>query len=121
MAVKKAKIEGLLSPKVKEILQLIVYIRQTCPGEKINISSYFLKFQDIIKEAILQANNSRETVHTIQIDGSINSKIATERQKAFEDADNDTVLLLTGVGAHGVNLHCASKIIQAEPRWNTNE
>lgn len=120
--VKQATTEQLMSSKVKEILQLVVWIRKTYPSEKIIIFSYFLKFQDIIAEAIhRKTTNSFETIRIIRIDGTMSSTVAAERQNEFESSGCDTLLLLTTAGAHGVNLQCASQIIQAEPWWNSNE
>ncbi|KAF7877219.1 hypothetical protein EAF04_000904 [Stromatinia cepivora] len=105
------------SGRVTKIVELYRYLTSRYPERKIVIFSCFLKFLDILDEAL-----SRDCgIKTFRYDGSIAADKRVAIETAFEQAPPYLPLLITGgSGGVGLNIAYASIVIQAEPWWNAN-
>ncbi|TGO47700.1 hypothetical protein BCON_0266g00050 [Botryotinia convoluta] len=105
------------SGRVEKIIQLYIYLVSTYPGRKIVIFSCFLKFLDILDEALYQECSIKSS----RYDGSIAAEQRIEIENSFRQADPKLPLLITGgSGGVGLNIAYAGIVIQAEPWWNSN-
>ena len=111
----------LLSSKVVCILDLMSNLQSNCPGERIIVFSRFLKFLDMLGEAIRRKSALSDMV-PLQFNGTLSSDQRSFSQKAFNDPTNKRPIFVTaGSGGAGLNLTGGSQIIQCEPWWNPND
>jgi SNF2 family DNA or RNA helicase len=121
LAVFKRMPEGdLLSSRVIAVIEVYHRILRDNPTARIIIFSKFLKFLDIIEEALLRKSGS--TAYTLRFDGT---KDAEERElikSRFNNAKGSVVLMITpGAGGAGLNLASGEHVIRCEPWWNGND
>ncbi|EXJ57118.1 hypothetical protein A1O7_07462 [Cladophialophora yegresii CBS 114405] len=111
----------LLSRKVLCILDLMSNLRSNYPGERIIVFSKYLKFLDMLGEAMRRSSTLSDTV-PLQFNGTLNSHQRSFSQKSFNDENNKRPIFVTaGSGGAGLNLTGGSQIIQCEPWWNPND
>ncbi|KAI1608299.1 P-loop containing nucleoside triphosphate hydrolase protein, partial [Exophiala viscosa] len=104
------------SERTVHILALYQWCRKHKPQEKIVIFSQYLKFLDIIHQCL-----ERIGVEAIRYDGLVKVTDRPQVEKQFIKADPSVPLLITaGAGGTGLNLQCASIVIQTEVWWNHN-
>lgn len=113
--------DELLSSKVICILNLLLNISSQCPGERIIVFSRYLKFLDVLGEAI-RRDKSLSGMVPLQFNGTLSSEQRSFSQKTFNNPTNDRPIFITaGSGGAGLNLTGGSQIIQCEPWWNHND
>jgi SNF2 family DNA or RNA helicase len=103
------------SDRVRRFLLVYKQIRTTYPDRKILVFSQFLKFLDILEEAMKRMFD----IQVLRFDGTIGQRQRIKVQQDFKDAATEVPLLMTaGSGAYGLNVTDASIIIQCEVWWN---
>jgi len=103
------------SDRVRQFLLVYKQLRRTNPDQKILVFSQYLKFLDILAEALKRAFG----VQALRFDGTVSQGQRVKVQQDFKDADSKVPLLMTaGAGAFGLNVTAASIIIQCEVWWN---
>lgn len=108
----------LLSPRTTAIIDTYMHIRNEFPDVKIVIFSRFLMFLDIIDEAMYR----RTHIRPYRFHGEKSQDERRSIKTQFADAPAGATILITpGAGGAGMNLACASHLIQAEVWWNGNE
>jgi len=111
----------LLSTKAVCVLNLMKDISSSCPGENIIVFSRYLKFLDILIEAI-RRDKVLCTRVPLQFNGTLTSEQRSFSQNQFNHPANDRPIFITGgSGGAGLNLTGGSQIIQCEPWWNPND
>jgi len=109
--------EGLLaeSNRLCRFLRIYKQLRTSNPNQKILVFSQYLKFLDIIDEAMMRVFN----VKCLRFDGTVSHHQRAKVQQDFKDSDPKVPLLMTvGSGAYGLNVAHASIVIQCEIWWN---
>lgn len=103
------------SDRVRQFLLVYKQLRSTNPDQKILVFSQYLKFLDILEEALKRAFG----VQALRFDGTVGQGQRLKVQQDFKDLDPKVPLLMTtGAGAYGLNITDASIIIQCEIWWN---
>jgi len=103
------------SDRVCQFLLVYKQLRSTYPDRKILVFSQFLKFLDILEEALKRVFG----VQALRFDGTVGQRQRIKVQLDFKDAGEEVPLLMTaGSGAYGLNVTDASIIIQCEVWWN---
>lgn len=111
--------ENLVNESDRLIYFLYVYeqLQRSYPGQKILVFSQYLKFLDIIAEALRRVHG----VEALRFDGKVNHTQRVKVQEDFKTADAKVPLLMTAAaGAYGLNVTAASIILQCEVWWNVN-
>jgi len=105
------------SARVDAFLEAYRSCRARHPNEKILVFSEYLTFLDLLEVALRREHG----VHSLRFDGTC-GELKRERVKCeFASADASIPLLITGrAGGLGLNLQCASIVIQTEIWWNHN-
>ncbi|PMD25704.1 hypothetical protein NA56DRAFT_383508 [Hyaloscypha hepaticicola] len=96
---------------------LLVYKqrRRTYPNQKILVFSQYLKFLDILEEALKRAVR----IQALRFDGTAGQRQRLHVQQRFKDSGPEVPLLMTaGAGAYSLNITDTSIIIQCEIWWN---
>lgn len=109
--------ENLVDESDRLIYFLYVYqqLRRSRPDKKIIVFSQYLKFLDIIAEALRRVHK----VEALRFDGKVNHTQRVKVQQDFKFADPRVPLLMTAAaGAYGLNVTAASIVIQCEIWWN---
>lgn len=105
------------SNRLSQFVKTWKKIRQQYPDRKVVVFSSFLKFLDLVAAAIKQEAG----IFALHYDGSVAQGHRPKVQKDFEEGPPDVPLLLTsGAGGFGLNITCASVVIQTEIWWNAN-
>jgi superfamily II DNA or RNA helicase len=105
------------SNRVTRFLQVYQEIRSEHPSEKIIVFSQYLKFLDIIAEALRRCYN----VEALRFDGKVSNRDRLGVQEQFKVSDPSVPLLITaGAGSSGLNITTGSIIIILEVWWNKN-
>jgi SNF2 family DNA or RNA helicase len=113
----------LSSARVKKIVELILACKEKHPGEKIVVFSHYLRFLDLLHEALRRKTTSYKIrIHQFNGQMALINREVTKIEFAEASSDDLNVMLVTaGCGGAGVNLACASVVIQSEVFWNRNE
>ncbi len=101
---------GVLSPKMKKIVQLI---KASPKGDKTVVFSMFNSALDLIAYAL-----TKQGVKYVQIDGSTSSQDRSRILEMFKNTDIDILLVNYKVGSEGINLVEANRIIRVEEWWS---
>lgn len=105
------------SDRLRQFLLVYKRLRITNPKQKILVLSQFLKFLDIVAEALKRMFNVDALRYNRKVDHVQRRKVEQE----FKDCDPSVPLLMTaGAGAYGLNVTAASIVIQYEIWWNLN-
>jgi SNF2 family DNA or RNA helicase len=105
------------SDRVRQFLLVYKQLRRTYPNRKILVFSQYLKFLDILEEALKRAFG----ISVLRFDGTVGQRQRLHVQQRFKDSDPEVPLLMTaGSGAYGLNITDASIIIQCEIWWNSS-
>ncbi len=105
------------SPRVIEFQRLMRQIEMKYPGEKIVVFSQYLKFLDILDEALRRTWQ----IESLRYDGTVQHSHRKRVENMFRDRNNKSPLLLTaGAGGVGLNITTASIVVQTEVWWNHN-
>jgi SNF2 family DNA or RNA helicase len=108
---------GKESARIQCFVKVYRRVRQERPEEKVVIFSPFLKHLDIVHEVLRREFN----VTALRYDGTVPLTKRTTVENAFKNCHPEIPLLLTsGAGGVGLNLTCASVMIQMEVWWNGN-
>ncbi len=111
----------LLSSKVVCILDLMSDVRSSYPGERMIVFSRYLKFLDVLGEAMRRSSTLSDMV-PLQFNGTLNTHQRSFSQNSFNDETNKRPIFVTaGSGGAGLNLTGGSQIIQCESWWNSND
>ncbi|KAF8854060.1 P-loop containing nucleoside triphosphate hydrolase protein [Acephala macrosclerotiorum] len=103
------------SNRLRHFLRVYKQLRTTNPEQKILVFSQYLKFLDIIHEAMSKVFN----IQCLRIDGTVGYHQRVKALQDFKDSDPSVPLLMTaGCGAYGLNVTQASIVIQCEVWWN---
>jgi len=103
------------SNRLCQFLRVYKQLRKSNPNQKILVFSQYLKFLDIIDEAMQRVFD----VKCLRFDGTVSHHQRAKVQQDFVDSDPSVPLLMTvGSGAYGLNVATASIIIQCEIWWN---
>lgn len=109
---------GAHSVKIQTVVGII---RAIPPEEKVVVFSMFTCSLDLVRDALEEERFTwgSETAETVlQLDGETPANTRQEILAKFEDDKNARVLLMTyKTGAEGINLTCASHVIELEPWW----
>lgn len=115
--------DELQSSRVVTILELVQRLQEEHPGEKIAIFSRYLKFLDIVAEALRRLNDEGADIQCLRFDGTMDgSERMTSRFTFRKSQSAQTIILITaGAGGAGMNLTSASIVVQCEPWWVASE
>ena len=113
--------EELFSTKIITIIKLMSGIRSSYPGEGIVVFSRYLKFLDMLVEA-MSRNNALSDLKPLLFNGKLDILQRDFSQQIFNLPNNTRPLLITAAsGGSSLNLAGGSHVIQCEPWWNAND
>lgn len=106
------------SSRLQAFLGLYKFLMTTAaPGRKIVVFSQYLRFLDIIEEALKRQYG----VECLRYDGTVLQSLRKGIESKYADPTNKKPLLITaGAGGVGLNITAASVVIQTEIWWNHN-
>ena len=94
------------------------FVRKKKPDRKIVIFSQFLKWLDIVQEALLR----KLELESLRYDGLVPSAERKQLEDQFTHSDNKRPFLITAnSGGVGLNILTASIVIQTEVWWNGDQ
>jgi SNF2 family DNA or RNA helicase len=105
------------SGKLNILDNLLVSVRETCPGDKVIVVSNFTSALTIIEKSILQKRNWTY----LRLDGSVSQNDRQNMVDAFNrcSADHSFVFLLSSkAGGCGLNLIGANRLVMFDPDFN---
>lgn len=109
----KMKDDDLFSSRTVVIIQVYSRIIEENPVAKIIIFSKFLKFLDIVEEALKR--KLRSTAHVLRFDGTVNIDGRKDVKSQFNSSKGSVVLRITpGAGGAGLNLNAREHIIRCK-------
>ena len=121
--VSKLSNKQLFSSRVKECFDLLNSLRRSHPGQKVAIFSKYLRFLDLITEALRRKRPNDSLV--LLFFGELDPTERVVRKWKFAQADGNArqviMPITAGAGGAGMNLTSASVVIQAEPWWTYSE
>ncbi|TAQ83552.1 hypothetical protein B7494_g8124 [Chlorociboria aeruginascens] len=115
----KMTTDELIKPSDRLLRFIAVYsqIRKTNPLQRIVVFSQYLKFLDIIAEALSRLFK----VNALRYDGTVKHHSRRRVESEFRDCHPSRPMLLTATaGSTGLNITAASVMIQTEVWWNKN-
>lgn len=105
------------SSRVRIFLDLYRWLRSTYPEEKIVVFSKYLRFLDVVAEAL----RKHSQLEPLRYNGTVKLAQREVVRKAFETCPQWIPLLITGdAGGVGLNITTASIAVQLEIWWNQN-
>lgn len=107
------------SAKINKTIELLTRIRDTAPGEKIILFSFFTSFLDILEVALRRVADDLRLKHT-RFDGRMTPAEKDAAVADFTSAESDTMIILISLksGNAGLNLNRANHVVILEPYWN---
>lgn len=116
-AVSKLSSPDLLSPRVSAVVDTYNGIKRADPSGKVVIFSRFLKFLDLVEEALL-----RQKTPCLRFDGTKDDDERLHIRAVFANlGKTEPILITAGAGGAGMNLTAGTHLIQTECWWNGNE
>jgi SNF2 family DNA or RNA helicase len=115
--------DDLYSARLQKIVDLILDCRYKHSGQKIVVFSHYLRFLDLLGEALHRQDKSHK-IRVYQFNGQMSIVDREVAKVQFSEASSDdlnVILVTAGCGGAGVNLASASVVIQSEVWWNRNE
>ena len=110
--------QALASNRLDSICHVCTTIQKKTPGARITIFSRFLRFLDLIGEAL----HRRLNVIALRLDGTCSKDERQGTTQAFSANPGSILLVTPRTGGAGLNgLECASQLIQCEPWWTAAE
>ncbi|KAH0544431.1 hypothetical protein FGG08_001458 [Glutinoglossum americanum] len=110
----------LLSPRVTAIIDIYQHILKGTPSAKIVIFSKFLRFLDILEQALQRKSKPNQAI--LRFDGTLDNEERTAVKSRFNNIKSSVILLISsGAGGAGLNLASGEHIVRCEPWWNAND
>ncbi|KAI9764333.1 MAG: hypothetical protein M1839_005964 [Geoglossum umbratile] len=112
--------EVLFSPRVTAIIDIFQHILKGSPSLKIVIFSKFLRFLDILEQALQRKSKPNQVI--LRFDGTLDNEERTAVKSRFNNIKSSVILLISsGAGGAGLNLASGEHVIRCEPWWNAND
>lgn len=111
----------IFSPRVEKIIDVVRTIRSEARGEKILVVSRFVKFLDVLQEAIARKaeGDALLRVERTSFTGYVGGEERAERLRVFNYTAGGPMILFLSLttGGTGLNIARASWVILCEPCW----
>jgi SNF2 family DNA or RNA helicase len=112
----------LLSPRVRSIIIQLQMIREEVPEEKIVVVSRFVRFLDVVQEAMHKTAVTTPVlaVGMVTYSGHINTDERVENLRIFNQLASGPIILFlsAAAGGTGLNIATASRLIICEPQFS---
>ncbi|KAH7350385.1 P-loop containing nucleoside triphosphate hydrolase protein [Pyrenochaeta sp. MPI-SDFR-AT-0127] len=102
------------SPHLRALVDLIYSMTKDAPSRKIVVVSQYLKYLDMIAEALKR----KYKIDPLRFDGTVPQSTTGKLQQEFAGLEARPMLMTAGTGCLGLNLTQGKLMLQAEEWWS---